>query len=309
MTHLSRRDLLVTASSLLATGAMSPATAETVLNPEADPTQGRSIIFQDLFTTIDPANWHAGPKATTFDSGYYGRSAFAGIDGAEGFVPYAIVEDAEAENGTALQISARHIGRKMTIAGYYGNDDPEYQWVSGNLQGAKADGTILRGWRRGYFEARMRFPAHPLSWPAFWLMNGRSILTPRTSVEIDVVEHKGFELHQFGAYLHDWGQPGERHQEAGVTVTPDLTQGYHRYGVLLVGNRCVVYFDRQPIRNPATGKPLVWTANRSAELDVNNDVFWPLLTLALRHDVPYPDPLRDQDRETRMRVDYLRVYA
>jgi hypothetical protein len=44
-------------------------------------------------------------------------------------------------------------------------------------------------------------------------------------------------------------------------------------------------------------------------LDANKDVFWPLLTLALRADVPFPNPLREADRQTRLRIDYVRVYV
>ncbi|MFT3691034.1 glycoside hydrolase family 16 protein [Paenirhodobacter sp.] len=303
---LSRRHLL-RAAPLLACPGLSR--ADPAFDPEADPTFGRQIVFDEFFTAIDPAIWHAGRKATTFDGGYYGRSAFAPIEGAEGVVPYAIVDDPEAENGHALRLSAYHIGRPMTMPDYYGNEDPEFQWVSGNLQTARSDGTILRGWRRGYFETRMRMPLHPLTWSAFWMMNGNSILTPRTSIEIDVIEHKGFEPHLYGAYLHEWGQPGEHHEGAGVPVEPDLSRGYHRYGVLLTRNRCQVYFDRRPIRAPFTGKPLVWVINRSVEMDMDNDTFWPLLTLALLSDVSYPDPLRDQDREAHLHIDYFRVFA
>ncbi len=314
MPPLSRRHMLRTAALLACPGLMTQglaarAMAESAFDAEADPTFGRSLIFDDPFGTIDPAVWHAGPKATTFDGGYYGRSAFAPIDGAEGVVPYAIVDDPEASDGRALRISAHHIGRTMSVPNYYGNEDPEYQWVSGNLQTARSDGTILRGWRRGYFEARMRLPEHPLTWPAFWMMNGRSILTSRTSIELDVIEHKGWQKHLYGAYLHEWGQPGEHHEGTGVPVEPDLTKGYHRYGILVTRNRCQVYFDRRPIRDTSTGKPLVWVLNRSAEMDVNDDVFWPLLTLALLSDVPYPSPLRAEDRVAHLYVDYFRVYG
>ena len=50
-----------------------------------------------------------------------------------------------------LQISVRHIGRPMNVYAYYGNGLPEYQWVSGNIQTARSDGTILKGWRQVLF--------------------------------------------------------------------------------------------------------------------------------------------------------------
>lgn len=285
-----------------------PARGRTAWADDPDPTLGRALVFEDRFSRLDTTIWTPGPKATTAEPGFYGRSAFAREGGEEGFDPYAIVEDAEADGGTALQISARYIGARMNVPGYYGNELPEYQWISGNLQTARRDGTVLRGWREGYFEARMRMPAHPLTWGAFWLMNGRSILHPRTSVEVDVVEHKGFEPRLYGTYLHEWGQPGEHHEGVGVPTPTDLTGGYFRYGVLLDGGACRPYFERRRVLDPATGAPVDWTIGRAGELDANRDVFWPLLTLALRNDVPFPSPLSEEQKLAHLRVDAVRVY-
>lgn len=266
------------------------------------------MVFDEPFQTLDPAIWHAGPKSTTFDTGFYGRAAFARRGGEEGFNPYAIVDDAEAEDGKALQISVRYIGRTMRVPQYYGNTLSEFQWIGGNIQTARPDGTILKGWRNGYFEARMKMPRHPLTWPAFWLMNGNSILFPRTSVEIDIVEHKGFELDLYGAYLHEWGSPGEHHEGIGVPTGTDVTQAYHRYGVLVDGAACIPYFDRRPIPDRVTGRPVVWTIGRAGELDSQGDVFWPLLTLALRSDVPFPNPLLPEHHLAHLRIDGMQVY-
>lgn len=305
---LNRRDLLLCAAGVLGGGAFARNAAFAATGEDADPTEGLDLVFDEPFAMIDPAIWQAGPKATTYDTGFYGRSAFARIQGEEGYQPYAIVDDSDTDNGKALQISAKYIGRKMNVPKYYGNDLQEYQWISGNLQTARSDGTILKGWRSGYFEARMWFPAHPLSFPAFWLMNGRSILHPKTSIEIDVVEHKGFELDLYGTYLHEWGEPGLHHESTGVPTGIDITRGYFRYGVLIDDESCSPFFERRRIRDPKTGAPQIWRIGRSKEMDDLNDVFWPLLTLALRSDVPFPDPLKEEDRETSMRVDYFRVY-
>lgn len=274
----------------------------------SDPTSGRSVVFEDAFQRLDPTVWNRGPKATTFDPGYYGRSAFAREGGEAGYSPYDIVVDPDTENGSALQLSARYIGRPLGIHGYYGNDDPEYQWVSGNIQTATKEGVILKGWQSGYFESRIRMPRHPLTWGAFWLMNGRSILTPATSIEVDIVEHKGFEPNLYGTYLHEWGQPNEHHEGSGVPSDADLTSGYFRYGVLLDQGTCTPYFERKPIRGPETGELLRWTIGRQGEMDSQGDVFWPLLTLALRADIPYPADLTEEQHTAHMLVDYFRVY-
>lgn len=308
-TTTSRRGILIGAAALAAGGGLLLTDNRPVAEETRDPTEGRALAFDENFAMLDPAIWFAGPKATTFDSGFYGRSAFSRIEGEEGFLPYEIVDDAAAGNGKALQISARYIGRPMNVPNYYGNNLPEFQWISGNIQTAKSDGTIMKGWRQGYFEVRMWVPAHPLSFPAFWLMNGRSILYPKTSIELDVIEHKGFEPTQYGLYLHEWGQPGEHHEGIGMHTGTDITKGYFRYGVSVDGGRCRFYFERKPIRDPKTQQTVEWTIGRAAEMDAQNDVFWPLITLALQSDVPFPNPLRDEDRETRLRVDYMRVYT
>lgn len=305
---LSRRDIMVAAGASFAAGLIGsggPSRAETAI----DPTTGRKLIFEDGFSKLDQTVWHAGAKSTTFDTGFYGRSAFARLEGEENFVPYAIVSNPAATDGTALQISAKYIGTPMRVPNYYGNNLPEFQWISGNLQTAKPDGRILKGWRQGYFEARLWFPAHPLSFPAFWFMNGRSILFPQTSIELDVVEHKGWERDLYGAYLHEWGEPGEHHEGIGVPTASDVTTAFFRYGLLVDDAQCQLYFERQPVIDLKTQQPVNWTIGRSHEMDASSDVFWPLLTLALRSDVPVPDPLSHEQQLFHMLVDYFRVYA
>lgn len=293
---------------LAASSWLLPGRAQAALDLSSDPTQNRSLVFDEPFKEINGRIWNGGPKAWTGPSGFYGRSAFAPLSGAEGFKPYEIVQDPEATDGSALQISAKYIGRPMTIKNYYGNTLPEYQWVSGNLQTGSRSGVVTKGWARGYFEARMKFPAHPLTWPAFWLLNRNGITEQKRSIEIDIVEHKGFEPQLYGAYLHEWGQPDEHHEGTGVPTPVDMTKGYYRYGILIEDGKCIPYFERKPIVNPRTGQVNIWNIARTAEMERDGDVFWPLLTLALRADVPYPN-LTEEQKLTHMRVDYARVYA
>lgn len=304
---LSRRCFIEASAGLLGLGSglVRPSSAQASAD---DPTVGRKLVFEDNFDAIDWSVWNAGPKPTAAEPGFYGASAFARRTGEEGFNPYAVVDDPRAVNGKALQISAKYIGRTMSVPNYYGNTHSDYQWISGSLQTASRDGIVTKGWRQGYFEARMLFPKHPLSWPAFWLLNGRSILNPSTSIELDVVEHKGWEPTLYGAYLHEWGQPGEHHEGTGVATNLDMTQDYCRYGIFVDETRCVPYFERKPVIDTRTGLPANWPINRSADLDLDADVFWPLLTLALHNDVPHPQKLKPDELLTQMRVDYFQVY-
>lgn len=306
----SRRAALMQLGALAIPGgallALTPKAAAD--NVPSDPLVGRRIVFDDDFASLDWTRWNAGPKATTAPSGFYGRSAFAQKGGDEGFNPYSIVDDPRVANGKALQIACSYIGRSMHIRNYYGNDLPEFQWVSGNMQGATPQGVLLNGWRSGYFEARMQFPSHPLTWPAFWLLNRESILNWQTSIEVDIIEHKGTEPFLYGLYLHEWGAPDEHNEGSGKATPQDMTKGYNRFGVLIEGNLCIPYYNRQPILSTVTGTPLAWVIRRAAKLDAKNDVFFPLLTLALRADVPFPNPLREEHKYARMLVDYFRVY-
>ena len=302
-TLISRRGFISTAAACLLANPSALASAGS-----DDPTAARSLVFDDPFSQLDWAVWNAGPKAGTWDTGFYGRSAFARRTGEEGFNPYSIVDDPRAQDGKALQISAKYIGNPMSVPAYYGNNTSEFQWISGNIQTGRKDGTVTKGWRKGYFEARMLFPSHPLTWPAFWVMNDHSILDPKTSIELDVVEHKGWERTQYGAYLHEWGQPGEHHEGTGVSVGVDLTTDYRRYGILIDENKCVPYFERKPVIDTRTGEPANWSIHRSENLDLDGDTFWPLLTLAMRSDIPYPSDMKEDQLHTYMRIDYFRAY-
>ncbi|QFY59987.1 twin-arginine translocation signal domain-containing protein [Rhizobium grahamii] len=306
-TTVSRRSLLKGAATLAAVGVTLPPNVTRAA--EEDPTTGRQIQFEDDFQTLDWSVWDAGPKASTADPGFYGRSAFAKKVGDQGFNPYAIVDDPRASGGKALQISVKYIGTPMSVRNYYGNTRNEFQWISGNIQTAKSDGTIRKGWRKGYFEARMLFPRHPLTWPAFWMLNARSILFPKTTVELDVVEHKGWEYQLYGAYLHEWGQPGEHHEGTGVTTDLDVTQNYCRYGIFVDDTHCVPFFERKPVIDTRTGVAANWQITRAPDMDKHDDVFWPLLTLALHPDYPFPNPLKEEDKLSHMRVDYFRAYV
>lgn len=305
----SRREIVQAAATLLCAPNLILSARSAFAKTVDDPIAGRSLVFDEPFNTLNPAIWNAGRKVTTADAGHYGRSAFARMGGEEGFDPYAIVDDPAATDGKALQISVKYIGQTMRVPHYYGNTNAEFQWVSGNIQTARQDGTISKGWREGYFEARMWLPKHPLTWPGFWLLNGRSILHPQSSVELDIIEHKGFEPSNYGAYIHEWGQPGEHHEGTGVPVTVDLTAGYHTYGILIDGPTCAPYFDRKPVLSLGNAQPVVWKMGRAAELDRQSDVFFPLITLALLADYPYPNPLKPEDRLSHMRVDYFQVYS
>jgi hypothetical protein len=165
--------------------------------------------------------------------------------------------------------------------------DPQGRWTSGLL--AAADAT-------GYFEARMKLPPGPGTWPAFWL--AALIPNPRTSteaaVEIDVLEYYGLMTNAYAANLHVW-KSGKQIAGNGKKIdVPDgsLVADWHTYGVDVSPQAIVFFHD---------GKQ-VWGQPTPAEL---TGPLYPLVNLALGSGWPIdktPDP-------STLLVDYVHVYG
>lgn len=79
----------------------------------------------------------------------------------------------------------------------------------------------------GQVEARMKLPAGQGLWPALWLLaeNGQS------TTELDMMEVLGNAPTQLHSGVH-WRDSAGHHQHKGTTyAAPDLSQGYHVYGI------------------------------------------------------------------------------
>lgn len=170
----------------------------------------------------------------------------------------------------------------------------EGRWRSGLIAAADATG---RGWgvQYGYFEARMRMPPGPGTWPAFWLMS----LQPAKQlpkIEIDVIEYYGHMTDRYFATTHVW-QPEDAdkvtsHDGSTIRVEADtLTEDFHRYGVRVDPAHITYFFN---------GKEM-WRQATPPELDTP---LYPLVNLALGSGYPI-DETRDPSR---LEVDYVRIY-
>ena len=174
--------------------------------------------------------------------------------------------------------------------------DEAGKWRSGLL--AASDGTGAGfGLRYGYFEARMRLPPGPGTWPAFWLASRRPNSDTTPSVEIDVIEYYGHRDNTYSAALHVWykgkDQKRSTHTAERVPVPAgSLLDGFHTYGVRVTPEAITYYLDRQP----------VWQKPTPPELD---KPLYPLVNLALGPGFPLdrtPNP-------SVLLVDYVRAYA
>jgi hypothetical protein len=125
--------------------------------------------------------------------------------------------------------------------------DTAGHWTSGLIAAGDASGAGP-GVRYGYFEARMKLPPGPGTWPAFWLGTHIHPGDTTPSIELDVIEYYGHDTTGFQNGWHVW--PGQ--QSAGGThwkVVPaeSLISSFHTYGVRVASDVTTFYLDRKPV--------------------------------------------------------------
>ncbi len=111
--------------------------------------------------------------------------------------------------------------------------------------------------RYGYFEARVKLPAAPGMWPAFWLMPDRGpeagpqwkrADTGNGGMEFDIMEY----LSRWGPNRHTvafhWDGYGKNHKATGnaVYIAPDA-EGFITSGLLWTPGSAVVYVNGQEV--------------------------------------------------------------
>lgn len=172
--------------------------------------------------------------------------------------------------------------------------DKEGIWRSGLLAAADRAG---RGWgtQYGYFEARMKFPPGPGTWPAFWLMPLAAVDSVDPRVEIDVVEYYGHRTDGFTSVLHLHHEDRTKHtSDLMVTSVSDnlLVDQFNTYGVDISPEWIVFFLNREEVWRQPTPDALTYP-------------MYPLVNLALGSGWPIddtPDP-------TIMLVDYVHVFT
>ena len=112
----------------------------------------------------------------------------------------------------------------------------------------------------GYAEIRAKIPKGQGLWPAFWMLPTDRTWPP----EIDVLEALGHETSQYYATLHS-RQFGSKSKIMNAFPTPDLSEGFHTYGVKWTSEEIVWYFDgRRMVSVPTPSdmhKPMYLLAN------------------------------------------------
>jgi beta-glucanase (GH16 family) len=172
--------------------------------------------------------------------------------------------------------------------------DASGQWTSGLIAAADASGAGS-GTRYGYFEARMKLPPGPGTWPAFWLAALKPATVTDRKVEIDAIEYYGQFTAVYQAAVHVWYKdPGKTRGTAEKVSVPDgiLVQDFHTFGIDVSPQAIVFYLDSKP----------VWKQSTPEELD---GPLFPLVNLALGSGWPIdhtPNP-------STLLVDYVHVYG
>jgi hypothetical protein len=121
------------------------------------------------------------------------------------------------------------------------------EWYSGVMTSIDGSG---HGFSQmyGYFEMSAQLPPGTGTWPAFWMLSAPG----GPGGEIDIFEQYGCNPplnpmveRIFHTTLHDWSANPPTAVAYTATVTPDLTAGFHRYGLLWNATYMALYFDGQ----------------------------------------------------------------
>ncbi len=148
----------------------------------------------------------------------------------------------------------------------------------------------------GYFEMRAKMPKSRGMWPAFWLLGQPAVVQRNlANPEIDVVEYYGGALPNMDiCTLHVWNETNTgRHWAQGYhLIVPGLSDGFHRYGVMVDNDYVTFYCDGIEVGRHAT------PADAKVPL-------YMLVNLAMGGGWPIDKAVSP----SYMYVDYIRVYA
>ena len=265
------RHALLLGVALALTGA--PAMATSLPSPIAG--QNYVQTFGDNFTTPDWDhgtattgikwyNWEQCCMTTTNGTGSQGYPDSVGVN------PYSL--------GVNGQSSGLNI--KLTLA--------KNTWVTGVLASTNSAGTKGFSQKYGYFDAMVKMSAGPATWPAFWF---ESPGNQKQNNEVDI-EFYGSTPNQLYYTLHDWSGCGCTVAQAQKTGLPDLTAGFHDYGMLWTPQTVSFYID---------GK-LSWSTPTPSDLNVPMAMF-------LDNGIGNGQKTNGQTSGADFQIQYVRAYA
>ncbi len=187
-----------------------------------------------------------------------------------------------------LRLQASH-------AALRGPKDRFYPYQSGIVTTARIyseKGSPLRfSFQYGYAEIRARLPKGKGLWPAFWLLPASLKSRP----EIDVMEMLGDSPHLLRMHLHYRDQADVRKSLGETLDVGDMSQDWHRFGILWDKHQLVWFFD---------GKEQ-WRVRDVAAIP--HEQMYILLNLAVGGEWPgFPD--KSTKFPADYQIDYVRVW-
>ena len=142
----------------------------------------------------------------------------------------------------------------------------------------------------GYFEMRAQLPEGKGMWPAFWLLPENNSWPP----EIDVIENLGDNMNKYYTTVHT-NETGSHTMSTTNITTPDLSAGYHNYGVDWEADKTTFFLDGKQVFQTDTPADMHNPMYMVANLAVGG--YWP----------GYPDG--STAFPATMKIDYIRAYS
>jgi beta-glucanase (GH16 family) len=252
-------------------------------------TAGRILTFADEFTQLSFNDGITGTWATyyPFDGGsgtnrtlavnheaeIYVDPGYAGTGSTPlGLNPFSIT------NGVLSIAAAPTPSALLPLLG-------NLPYTSGMLT---THGTFAQQY--GYFELRAQLPAGQGLWPSFWLLP-QAVGTPG---EIDIMEMLGQQPSVL--YLSTHGSDPTQ-EFRGIYSGPDLSAGFHNFGLNWTTSSLTWYLDGNPLASIATPSQLNQPMYMLVDLAVGGAGSWPGAPDAT---TPFP---------ASMQIDYLHAYA
>ena len=245
---------------------------------QAKPPPGYTLVFDEEFNgPLSVSNWGERPArwmAHTPYAGDFGDAYFTGYNEPNIPSPFKV------ENGM------------LTITAYR-DPNANNHWRSGLLASVDTHGNGFSQ-ALGYFEARMKLPAGPGVWPAFWLAGLGNFKVPKTkAAEVDILEEYGVDSRIAHQTVHVWNTDGGQSSATGNSSTcQGMTTDFHTYAALIKTDYIHFYFDG--VEQWKTPTPTEAKEPLYAMVDLALGGGWPI------DRTPNPSHLY---------VNYIRVYA
>lgn len=118
-----------------------------------------------------------------------------------------------------------------------GLENRQFDYVSGLISGLSPKRPLF-SFRYGYVEARVKVPKGQGLWSAFWMLPA----TGESEPEVDIFETIGEEPNVVQMTTH-WSEDGKERQRGRDRRGPDMTQGWHTYGLEWKPDSMTWYID------------------------------------------------------------------